>query len=81
MQFAVSLARAVSNPGNYRFSFDSPHQSIRIAEEITAGGGVQRVMYLNGGRGSGIYADTGRTSFRYVRKADQALAASRSESV
>jgi len=78
---AVSLARAVSNPGNYRFSFDSPHQSIRIAEETTTGGRVQRVMYLNGGRASGIYADTGQSSFRYVREADQALAASRSESV
>jgi spermidine synthase len=77
---AVSLARAV-NQGNYRFSFDSPHQSIRIVEEKDAGGRVRRVMYLNGGRASGIYADTGQTSFRYVREADQALAASRSESV
>jgi spermidine synthase len=78
---AVSLARALGNQGNYRFSFDSPHQSIRIVEEKTADGRVQRVMYLNGGRASGIYADTGQTSFRYVREADQALAASRSESV
>jgi hypothetical protein len=38
-------------------------------------------MYLNGGRASGIYADTGQSSFRYVREADQALAASRSECV
>ena len=78
---AVSLARVMSSPGNNRFSFDSAHQSIRIAEEATTGGRVQRVMYLNGGRASGIYADTGQSSFRYVREADQALAASRSESV
>jgi predicted membrane-bound spermidine synthase len=78
---AVSLARVMSSPGNNRFSFDSAHQSIWIVEEATTGGRVQRVMYLNGGRASGIYADTGQSSFRYVREADQALAASRSESV
>ena len=78
---AVSLAWAMTNPGAYRFSFDSPHQSIRIAEEPTKGGRAERVMYLNGGRASGIYADTGQSSFRYVGEADQALAASRSEFV
>lgn len=78
---AVSAAQALNNQGNYRFSFDSPHQSIRIAEEKTKEGRVARVMYLNGGRASGIYADTGESSFHYVREADQALTASRSESV
>jgi spermidine synthase len=78
---AVSVAQAVSNQGKYRFAFDSPHQSIRIVDEPVTGGRVKRVMYLNGGRASGIYTDNGESAFRYVREATQALAASKSESV
>lgn len=78
---AVSAAQAVNNQGHYRFSFDSPHQSIRIAEEKTKEGRLARVMYLNGGRASGIYIDNGESSFQYVREASQALAVSHSERV
>ncbi|MGO9231240.1 MAG: fused MFS/spermidine synthase [Bryobacteraceae bacterium] len=63
-------------PANQRFRFDSPHQTIRIVDERRANGRVERAMYLNGGRASAIYADTGETSVGYVLEADRLLAAS-----
>ena len=62
-------------PANQRFRFDSPHQTIRIVEERFGNGRLQRAMYLNGGRASAIYADTGETSVAYVLEADRLLAA------
>jgi hypothetical protein len=35
-------------------------------------------MYLNGGRASGIFCDTGQSSFEYVREAGRVLTATRS---
>ena len=63
-------------PANQRFRFDSPHQTIRIVEERSPSGRIQRAMYLNGGRASAIYADTGETSVEYVLEADRLMAAS-----
>jgi MFS family permease len=63
-------------PANQRFRFDSPHQTIRIVDERRASGRLERAMYLNGGRASAIYADTGETSVGYVLEADRLLAAS-----
>lgn len=70
---AVSAAGILANRGDYRFAFDSPHQSIRITEHKAADGRTERLMVLNGGRASGIYTDNGETSFNYVRVAAQAL--------
>jgi len=75
---AVHLASVAAKPANEQFSFDSAHQNIRIVSERAAAGRMERVMYLNGGRASGIFSDTGQSSFAYVREADQALAAARS---
>ena len=62
-------------PANQRFRFDSPHQTIRIVEERFGNGRMERAMYLNGGRASAIFADTGETSVGYVLEADRLLAA------
>jgi spermidine synthase len=62
-------------PANQRFRFDSPHQTIRIMEERFGNGRLERAMYLNGGRASAIFADTGETSVGYVLEADRLLAA------
>ncbi len=78
---AVSLAAVnwaglgTSIPANQRFRFDSPHQTIRIVEEPSDTGRVERAMYLNGGRASAIFADSGETSVRYVLEADRLLGA------
>lgn len=74
----VLVSRFAGGSGKARFAFDSPHQSIRIVEERNDNGRMERVMYLNGGAASGVYADTGESSFEYIRQADQALAATRS---
>jgi hypothetical protein len=62
------------------FYFDSAYQTIRIASDEAAGR-KERVLYLGGGRASGIYADNGATSFEYVRAAGRALEESRAENV
>jgi len=62
-------------PPGQRFRFDSPHQTIRIVEERLDQGRVERAMYLNGGRASAIFADTGETAVEYVLEADRLMAA------
>ena len=62
-------------PAGQRFHFDSPHQTIRIVEERLDKDRVERAMYLNGGRASAIFADTGETSVEYVLEADRLVAA------
>jgi predicted membrane-bound spermidine synthase len=62
-------------PANQRFRFDSPHQTIRIVEERLGKGRIERAMYLNGGRASAIFEDTGETSVGYVLEADRLMAA------
>jgi hypothetical protein len=75
---AVHFIGVASKPANEQFSFDSAHQNIRIVAEKTAAGRAERVMYLNGGRASGIFSDTGQSSFEYVQEAGRALATARS---
>jgi hypothetical protein len=75
---AVHFIGVAAKPANEQFSFDSAHQNIRIVVERAAAGRLERVMYLNGGRASGIYCDTGQSSFEYVREAGQVLIAARS---
>jgi spermidine synthase len=65
---AIVSARALAAPGNGAYTFDSPYQSIRIIEE-----GNQRILIMGGSRSSGIYSDTGDTSFEYVQAAEKAL--------
>ena len=72
----VVLVRSVSTPAGVRFMYDSPHQTFRIVEMPGNDGRVERVMFLNGGAASGIYADTGESSFPYIREARNALAKS-----
>ena len=59
-------AGAAAARGSEVFAFDSAYQSIRIAQE-----GAQRILIMGGSRSSGIYADTGETSFEYVRAAEK----------
>lgn len=63
------------------YSFDSAHQSIRVTEEKLDNGRVERILSMDGGRASGIYKDTGESSFALIRETDKALAASGSENV
>ncbi len=67
--------------GQQGFSFDSPYQSIRIVSEVTDSGRAARTLIMSGSRSSGVYADTGETSFAYVRAADKALEDTRAETV
>jgi len=74
---AVYFMGVAARPANEQFAFDSAHQNIRVVVEQAAGR-PERVMYLNGGRASGIFCDTGQSSFPYVREADVLLTAARS---
>jgi len=78
---AVHVISEAAKPANEQFSFDSAHQNIRIVEERTAAGRLERVMYLNGGRASGIFSGSGQSSFEYVREAGRILTAVRSARV
>src|SRR5207248_929590 len=65
---AIISVRAATASGNDAYSFDSAYQSIRIVNE-----GKERILIMGGSRSSGIYADTGETSFEYVRAAEKAF--------
>ncbi len=78
---AMISAHALAEPGKNVFSFDSAYQSIRIVEEKAEGGRTERILMMGGGRASGIFADTGETSFEYVRTAERALAETKPETV
>jgi predicted membrane-bound spermidine synthase len=78
---AVLIARSSLARDQYRFAFDSPHQSIRVLETRNGRGRLERIMILNGARASGIYADTGESFFAYVREADHVLTETHSETV
>jgi hypothetical protein len=71
----VSLLRIASTPADERFLFDSPHQTFRIVERPAANGRLERMMFLNGGAASAIYADSGESSFPYIRETGRALEA------
>lgn len=75
---ASAVQAGFRGPG---FSFDSAYQNIRIADNAADDGRKQRVLYLGGGRASGIWADTGATAFDYVLAAERALTESRSANV
>ena len=78
---AMISAHALAEPGKNAFSFDSAYQSIQIVEAKSEGGRTERILMMGGGRASGIYTDSGETSFEYVRAAERLLAKTRPETV
>jgi spermidine synthase len=78
---AVIGVNAMASRGQQGFSFDSAYQSIRIVDEESDSGRAERTLIMSGSRSSGVYADTGDTSFAYVRAADKVLAESGAETV
>jgi spermidine synthase len=78
---AMIGAHAVAESNTSVFSFDSAYQSIRIVEEKTDSGRIERTLMMGGGRASGIYTDNGETSFEYVRAAERALAETKADTV
>ena len=73
---AVVVSHAAVARGQQGFAFDSAYQSIHIVNETTESGRPARTLIMSGSRSSGVYADTGETSFSYVRAAENALAES-----
>lgn len=67
---AVSV-HAMASPSGDLYSFDSAYQTIRIADEKAADGRIERVLRMGGGGASGVYADTGQTSFAYTLAAER----------
>jgi predicted membrane-bound spermidine synthase len=61
------------------YSFDSPYQNISVVENRLGNGRTERVMMMGGGRASGIYTDTGETSFAYAIKVLEALRATQAQ--
>ena len=78
---AVVGANAVAARGRQGFFFDSAYQSIHIVRDETDNGRIERTLIMSGSRSSGVYADTGETSFDYVKAADKALEDSRATTV
>lgn len=77
----VGAANAWATSGPQLFAFDSAYQSIRIVDNKSENGRVERVFMMGGGRASGIWTDTGETSFAYVEAAKKALTQSRASRV
>jgi spermidine synthase len=71
--FAAVAMHAMTTPAGDLFSFDSAYQSIRIVDEKTADNRMERLMMVGGGRASGIFADTGETSFEYTLAGERML--------
>jgi hypothetical protein len=63
------------------FYFDSEYQTIQIVEDEARDGRTERVLMISGGRASGVYKDTGETSFAYARAAFQTLRQSRADTL
>jgi len=79
---AVVLASsALASGGPAEYAFDSAYQSIRIVKEGAENGRPERILIMSGSRSSGVYADTGETSFAYVLAAEMALRETRAAKV
>jgi predicted membrane-bound spermidine synthase len=78
---AVTVLATLASRGNAIYSFDSAYQNISVVENKLENGRVERVMMMGGGRASGVYADNGKSSFEYIRKATEALRVSDAESL
>jgi len=69
---AVSV-HAMTSPSGDLYSFDSAYQTIRIVDEKASTGRIERVLRMGGGGASGVFADTGQTSFAYTLAAERLL--------
>ncbi len=78
---SATLVAAILRPANELYSFDSEYQTIRVLNDKDEKGRTVRVMILNGGRASGVYADTGASAFSYILEAGKALEASPTDRV
>lgn len=76
----IAGATALAAPRHELFYFDSEYQTIQVVER-PKGDRVERVMMMSGGRASGVYADTGQTSFAYAHAIFEALQQSRADSL
>ena len=70
---AVVAFSTLASAGPAGYAFDSAYQSIRIVNETGESGRPERILIMSGSRSSGVYADTGQTSFSYVLAAEKAL--------
>ena len=77
----VAGASALAGPRHEIFYFDSEYQTIQIVEDKKHDGRMERVLMSSGGRASGVYTDTGETSFSYARAAFRALKQSRADTL
>ncbi len=78
----VAGVNAFASQGSQGFVFDSAYQTIRVVDDKKdTTGRIERTLRMGGGRASGIYPDTGETSFEYVREAAKALASSGADAV
>lgn len=77
----VIAPNVIGSQARRGFYFDSAYQSIHIVADVTESGRLERTLIMSGSRSSGVYADTGETSFAYVQAADKALAESGAEAV
>ena len=71
---AAAAMHAITSPAGDVYSFDSAYQTIRIVDEKSPSGRIERVLRMGGGGASGIFADTGQTSFPYTLAAEHLLA-------
>ena len=70
---AAVTVHALTSPSGDLYSFDSAYQTIRIVDEKAADGRIERVLRMGGGGASGVFADTGQTSFAYTLAAERLL--------
>jgi predicted membrane-bound spermidine synthase len=77
----VACVAALTASRHEIFHFDSEYQTLQIVEDRAIDGRAERVLMISGGRASGVYKDTGETSFAYARAAFRALRESRADTV
>jgi spermidine synthase len=78
---SANLLAFYVRPANELYSFDSEYQTIRVFHDKDETGRLVRIMMLNGGRASGVYADSGASAFSYIRETSKALAAAPTDRV
>jgi len=72
--FIAPLMHRLTAPSGDLFDFDSPYQSVRIFTDSAKNGRLERVLMMGGGRASGVFADSGESSFLYTLASERALA-------
>ena len=77
----VAASNAMAARTTAKYAFDSAYQTIRVEEDPAANGRMERALIMGGGRASGIYTDTGETSFAYAHAVQRAFETTRAEYV